>query len=287
MPTADGHADVDSLRILGQRQGFTLSTDSPPPQVVIYLSNVQYGKTNGDIQTVQTKLQAINLNPGPADGYFGPMTLDAWKAWERALAVPDDGVPDCQSLGTLGRIDGVAPYFETNCDITPPPPPPPPSDNEPVHDYTRIAHASTGVTINRRTQIMLDRAVAALADSYSWTPYLTQGSYNPGGVSQSAGTHDGGGVVDIRTSTMSTHGADLCVQALREVGFAAWRRTSAEGFSPHIHAVAIGDREMSSSAANQVQAYFDGRNGLANNGPDTLSSTYRVRWPSWCDKYNY
>ncbi len=293
MPTADGVADIDSLRILGQRAGFTLLGDGPAPgNPVVKLSSIQYGLTNGEIQTVQTKLLNIGFNPGPLDGMYGDMTRAAYAAFEQSIPMEVvDGIAGCESLTLLGNNTSAAPAFSTTCDIPNPDAPttPPPSggSNEPVHDYSRIAHVSTGVTINRRTQIMLDRAVAALADSYDWSPYLTQGSYNPGGVGASAGTHDGGGVIDIRTSTMTTNGADLCVQALREVGFAAWRRTSAEGFSPHIHAVAIGDRQLSPSAADQVQDYFNGRNGLANNGPDTLSSTYDVNWPSWCNQYNF
>jgi hypothetical protein len=105
---------------------------------------------------------------------------------------------------------------------------------------------------------------------------LSQGSYNSG-VSASAGTHDGGGVVDIASSNSA-----LC-QALRKVGFAAWIRTPSQGFAYHIHACAIGDREMASGAKNQVQSYFDGRNGLAGNGSDTNPPR---PWPAWANKYN-
>lgn len=185
-----------------------------------------------------------------------------------------DGVPECQSLVTLGARRG---FTVSDCSI---------NDGEPAHDYTRISYnPGGGIIVNKRTSNMLALAVTALADSYSWTPYLVQGSYHPG-VSGSAGTHDGGGVVDIRVTTMTENGRNLCVQALREVGFAAWYRTPAEGFDVHIHAVAIGDREMSPSALSQVGQYFDGTNGLANHGPDTLPSSYPVVKPSWVNKYN-
>jgi hypothetical protein len=56
---------------------------------------------------------------------------------------------------------------------------------------------------------------------------------------------------------------------LRKVGFAAWHRPAISGLWPeHIHAIAIGDSEMSSGARQQVSAYYNRRNGLANNGPD-------------------
>lgn len=289
MPVADGVPECESLVRLGQLQGFTVS-DCTVTTVTLKLSNVQYGLTNGDVQTVQAKLTNMGFNPGPQDGWFADQTKAAWASWESSIGLTADGVPGCSSLTQLGNAN-AAPLFATSCDIADPSgggTPPPPSDGEPAGDYTRIAHSPDGVTINRRTQVMLDRAVAALT-AYAWSPYLTQGSYNPGGVAGSAGTHDGGGVVDVRISTMTTNGADLCVQALRRVGFAAWRRTEAEGFSPHIHAVAIGDAQMSPSAADQVQDYFNGRNGLASNAADTLSSSYKTpvpMWPTWCNKYN-
>lgn len=154
-----------------------------------------------------------------------------------------------------------------------------PGTSEPAHNYTKVTY-SGGVTINVRTRDMLTKAVQLLT-AYSWSPYLTQGSYNPG-VSASGGTHDGGGVFDVRTSTMTTNGQNLCVEALRKAGFAAWLRTPAEGFSTHIHAVAIGDRELSEAAHDQVIDYFAGRNGLANNGPDTGSSR---PFPAWAATY--
>ena len=59
------------------------------------------------------------------------------------------------------------------------------------------------------------------------------------------------------------------VTALREVGFAAWLRTPAQGDWPlHIHAIAISDTDLSAPAQNQVGDYYEGRNGLANDLPD-------------------
>lgn len=94
---------------------------------------------------------------------------------------------------------------------------------------------------------------------------ITQGSYQGGGGDPlSAGTHDGGGVVDIRW-----HGDDQDVLALRRAGFAAWHRTPSQGPWPdHIHAVLIDHPRLAASAARQVAAYRDGRNGLVNNADD-------------------
>jgi len=117
-----------------------------------------------------------------------------------------------------------------------------------------------GKTLNYRTAQMLKRAEERLGESL----YVVQGSYSSG-VSQSAGTHDGGGAIDVSP----TNDPNRVVRELREVGFAAWHRTADQGdWNAHIHAIAIGDSESSSGARQQVQAYYSGRNGLASNAQD-------------------
>ena len=56
-----------------------------------------------------------------------------------------------------------------------------------------------GVVVNTRTRSMLAEAKRLLGRDLM----LSQGSYNPGGDPTSAGTHDGGGVVDISVEGMS------------------------------------------------------------------------------------
>ncbi len=98
---------------------------------------------------------------------------------------------------------------------------------------------------------------------------LDQGSYNPGGDPTSAGTHDGGGVVDINVKGMTATTRRAVAKALRQVGFAAWVRNPNQGDWPwHIHAVAISDTDLSSQAQHQVGDYYLGLNGLANRAPD-------------------
>lgn len=92
---------------------------------------------------------------------------------------------------------------------------------------------------------------------------VTQGSYQST-VAASAGTHDGGGAVDLRWC-----GHDACIKALRLAGFAAWHRHPGQSNWPHhIHAVLVDHPSLAPSAARQVAAYRAGRNGLANNGTD-------------------
>lgn len=93
---------------------------------------------------------------------------------------------------------------------------------------------------------------------------VLQGSYNKGKVKQSAGTHDGGGVVDLAPWDWENK-----VRALRSVGFAAWHRPALPGvWGEHIHAVLIGNQRMSASAQGQVIDYRNKRNGLANGARD-------------------
>lgn len=278
MPVADGAPDCNSLVILGQRRGFTVSDCSaPPPPSGLVLSSVQMWQVNTQITTMQAALNHQGFTTA-ADGFFGLQTRGSYSSFQQSLGFSGTGAsgdPGISSLTTLGQREG---FSVTNDGGVPP--------GEVAEDYTRLTYTSaTGAVVNQRTKLMLDRAVVALSDSYSWTPYLLQGSYHPG-VGSSAGTHDGGGVVDIRVTTMTENGRNLCVQALREVGFAAWYRTPAEGFDVHIHAVGIGDHEMSAAAEDQVQQFFNGQNGLANHGADTLPSGFPVVRPTWVEKYN-
>lgn len=136
-----------------------------------------------------------------------------------------------------------------------------------------------GKTVNERTLAML-----RMWQFNSLTDYwVSQGSYNAGGVSASAGTHDGGGAVDL-----SVYGlGDLSdkkwhVKQGRLAGFAAWYRPTYPGlWNEHIHAIAIGDDELSSGARAQVSAYYNGRDGLAGNrvDPDPRLREIKV-WPN-------
>jgi hypothetical protein len=111
-------------------------------------------------------------------------------------------------------------------------------------------------------------------------PAAYQGSYNGGGVAASAGTHDGGGTSDHNQDNWD----QLTIQ--RECGAAAWARTPAEGFDYHTHSVLIGCPHLSSGAADQVSDYKSGRNGLANNGPDTGPDVPYITWQDAYHKYS-
>lgn len=130
-------------------------------------------------------------------------------------------------------------------------------------EYDRVVWR--GRVFNRRTVVMLEAVEKLLGDELT----IFQGSYNSS-VGASAGTHDGGGAVDLWCS--STPVARV-VRVMRVVGFAAWFRPELWSggkrvWGNHVHAIAIGDREMSLGARAQVVDYFAHRDGLKSHAHD-------------------
>jgi hypothetical protein len=142
---------------------------------------------------------------------------------------------------------------------------------KPPDDYMRVE--VNGETLNRRTLAMLEHAQELYSGEIQLTGFaITQGSYS-NGVSVSFGTHSGGGAVDLSVLSRETYTVlwddiEPLIHALRTAGFAAWLREYGElheGSPIHIHAIAIGDRELSTEAANQLTGeagYFRGYSGL-------------------------
>jgi hypothetical protein len=151
----------------------------------------------------------------------------------------------------------------------------------PPNNYSRVSGGLLGTqTTNARTKFMLDQAVKygkQLGYNGAW--YVTQGSYNEGGVAASAGTHDGGGALDISVGGASTNDKEIMIKALRMAGFAAWNRFP-PAFVYHIHAIAIGDKELAPIAAGQVKDYFLHKDGLAGDGNDP-DSEVGYPFPNW------
>jgi len=79
--------------------------------------------------------------------------------------------------------------------------------------------------------------------------------------------HDVERVIDIRTKDQTPAQQAQTLLEPRKISFAAFHRTTKQGFADHIHAVAIGDPGLDPSAARQVEAYKNGRDGLKGNGP--------------------
>ncbi len=199
------------------------------------------------------------LASGSVDGHYGTSTVSAYAAWQRSLGytgIDANGIPGPTSLTTLGQG-----RFTVTRTV---------STGSRTDSYT-------GKRVNTRTRNMLAAADATLA----WGITLTQGSYTSSNPS-SAGTHDGGGVVDISVSSLTTTQRWQTVKALRTVGFAAWLRNPSQGDWPyHIHAAAVSDPDLSTSARNQIHDYYFGRNGLANHAADDTPTAYRVAFTWW------
>ena len=128
-----------------------------------------------------------------------------------------------------------------------------------------------GHTIDRITAEALHAAEKNLGYPLS----VVQGCYQAldgkaNDVTASAGTHDGGGVVDLKPWDAGNK-----VRVLRSVGFAAWHRLELwkDGkrvWGEHIHAVLIGNTKLAPSAAAQVVDFLASppRDGLAGHAPD-------------------
>lgn len=183
----------------------------------------------------------------------------------------------------------LTPTITPTATITPTPQPP--GCQQPVDDLSPVQ--VNGWTINRRTMAMLEHAQALYGGELEISGYhITQGSYHDNGAA-SFGTHLGGGAVDLSVMRRDTYtvlwdDVEPLIRALRAAGFAAWLREYGELFadSPiHIHAIAIGDPELSQAARDQLDGpfgYFRGYTGVPTaNGiplPDRHGGPILCQW---------
>ncbi|MEW1914251.1 peptidoglycan-binding protein [Kitasatospora sp. NPDC085895] len=230
LPVVDMEATVKAAQIDPRRADSTLTPGA-----------------KDSVLAVERALQARGLLDARwVDGYFGTTTITAYSAFQRSLGytgLDANGLPGATSLATLGQG-----RFTVSHKIGP-----------------GAKLQRNGYTVNTRTQDMLTEAERLLGFKLT----LSQGSYNPGGDPTSAGTHDGGGVVDISVDGMSSSTRTSVAKALRQVGFAAWVRNPNQGDWPwHIHAAAISDTDLSTQAQHQTGDYYLGLNGLANQAAD-------------------
>lgn len=151
--------------------------------------------------------------------------------------------------------------------------------------YKRVAFR--GVTLDERTRSALRWAEAkyiAKAPKKRAEWRIGQGSYNNGDLS--AGTHLGGGVVDIMFAGLTKKQRRGTIRWLRRAGFAAWAREGAAWGTnnDHAHAVLLGHKNLSEAAAAQATAYWNHRDGLAGNAHDP---TWRPKKPRrWSHRQN-
>lgn len=243
------------------------------------------GQAGKDILGVEKKLHRLGYDTGKVDGVFDQQTLKAVRGLRKADPTLSDARGDINGRFERRLNDAVA--------HAPPPPPPSPTETTlksfdrqgPGADYRHVNFR--GVTMNKRTQTMIERADFIMQKKYGHAGFnfqFSQGSYSHS-VSASAGTHDGGGALDVRDSGLPKATVDDMVKSLRQAGFAAWSRGRGhDSFPPHIHAIAIGDSQMSSSARSQVSDYARGLNGLANDASDPDRGLGRPV-PTWAKRF--
>ncbi|MGQ0840868.1 peptidoglycan-binding domain-containing protein [Actinokineospora sp.] len=243
LPTVDMEAVLKAAQIDPRRADSAITPGSKP-----------------SVLLVEQALAAKGLLASSyADGHFGTRTIDAYAAYQRSLGytgIDASGLPGPTSLRTLG---------------------------EQRYTVVKLVSAGSKVTyhgklMNTRTKAMLVEAERRFGTSFG----VTQGSYNAGGTPASAGTHDGGGALDISVSGMSSTTRTNAARALRQVGFAAWVRTPAQGdWGYHIHAIALADPDQSTGAYHQSGDYYLGYNGLANRAPDDGPAVTKVTWEEY------
>lgn len=123
-------------------------------------------------------------------------------------------------------------------------------------EYTKVTFH--GETTDHRTAVAARRVEKELGVTF----VCYQGSYSDGSLS--AGTHAGGGALDLNVPGDPTK----VTRHLRRAGFAAWYRGPDSGFDTHIHAIDIGNDRLSPEAQSQVTKYRAGGDGLAGTNPD-------------------
>jgi len=193
------------------------------------------------------------------DGHFGTRTVAAYAAWQEQLGfrgLDATGLPGRTSLAALGSGRFTV--------------------TRPLSPGARSTYQ--GFPVNARTLAMLMAAQSLCGLAL----VVEQGSYSPEADPTSAGTHDGGGALDLDAELLTRTERRAAVTALRQVGFAAWLRTPEQGDWPrHVHAVAISDTDLSTPAQRQVGDYYEGRDGLADDLPDDGPQVTKVTYEEY------
>lgn len=145
----------------------------------------------------------------------------------------------------------------------------------------RVVGADSSGRPIRMTPLM-ERFWLDLCDRLGFTPTIVQGAWMAGaGASQSAGYHDQGGPLDLRTWDLTPAQVTAVIREWRALGGPIWLRDARHGMDPHLHGVVGGDEPMAPGARWQIEEYKAGRDGLTSRGrdyhprPDPLVTRYR------------
>jgi peptidoglycan hydrolase-like protein with peptidoglycan-binding domain len=227
-------------------------------------NNAPTGGAADDVKRVQRALRGKGFNV-TVDGNFGGETFSAYAAWQRKLGssgLGANGIPGPGSLRELG-LTLVNPVTAPGARST----------------------YSPGVVLNARTTAMVKEA----GRLRSCTIPVSKGSFT-GPDSSSAGTHAGGGAIDVSVSRGGCGAPNAVVNALTKVGFAAWyRHTGSYVNNKHIHAIAISDLDMSTEAAfpgvfdsrEQVAAWGQGKDGLSGAVVAPMTNAPLQTWEAY------
>lgn len=272
-----------TVLLVGLPQTFAQDTNACPTDLPPRLTSNSWAKvTSGDPNNLRAEPSRSSELVGqiPAGDIFQvlaePQCNGGYTWWQidyrGTTAWTAEGLNGAYWLEPLGAIPAPVDDDPIGCQKPPE-----------VYDQIIVGYG----VLNLRTVAMLDHAqeiYVANGGILNFRDGVMQGSYNPGGVSASFGTHDGGGAVDIavrdlRSGDVMRDQIPLMIEALRTAGFAAWLRDFDElyvGSPIHIHAVAIGDAELSEAARGQIDGVFGyllGFNGLPQDSGIPLLDT--------------
>jgi len=204
-------------------------------------------------------LAGCTPTPSPTPRITPPVTLTD-------TAAPPPTLPATAAPTAAPSPTPTAPSTAT-ATTAPPPFYEPAGCQNPVGDLTPVT--INGVTLSKRTHTMLQTAARLYGGTIPITD-LAILQLNP--PEDNLDPH-GSGIVDL--SPIRPRGLDvmyedmqLLIASLRTAGFAAWLRPADAiypGSPAHIHAVAIGDPELSDAAREQLSGeygYFRGYSGL-------------------------
>lgn len=141
------------------------------------------------------------------------------------------------------------------------------SDNEVI----KIGTDSSGraIYMTRYMKKWWDKVV----EECGFTPTIVQGAWMSragGGAADSAGYHDGGGCLDIRTWDRTNAELQKMNRVIRSNGAGGWIRDARHGMDPHYHLVLGSDFGLSSGAKSQWLDYLNGLDGLSGKRTDYM-----------------
>lgn len=146
-------------------------------------------------------------------------------------------------------------------------------------DYTVVLYGKDSSGRNvwmTQWMIQVFEAIKRHPDIQDFADKLTivQGAFmvrNGGGATASAGYHDQGGCIDVRTWNLTTDELNRFIKVSRMLAFAFWRRDLTAlhgGMDSHAHGTLGTDSPLSPGAQTSWSSYVHGGDGLAGGRPD-------------------